>query len=519
MRFHNIYGIRLSLIAIIAGSTLAAAQQPAVSQSAGGDEITALRGQLQATRQQLSETQDKLRELSSVVADLQRQMASLKPELASTAELPTPATAPDYPASTQAASAAPPATQTPARITQDEWQLLNEKVEEQEQTKVSSASKFRLKLSGMMLLNVFGNDGYVDEIDLPRAAWARPPAAASGSFGASLRQSIVSLTGYGPELFGARTSADLQVDFFGGLPNGYSGYSSGLARLRLARMRFDWDKTSVVGGLDYLFFSPNSPTSYASVAEPALASAGNLWSWTPTLRVEHRLDTASVLWKFEGGILDYSGYTGYYTGYRSATPGESSRQPAYAIRISGNGRSEDHPVSFGVAGVLAPQRFPGGNDVNGWGGLLDWKTPVAPHLELSGEFFAGKGLAGFGGFGLNNFQNSSYLYMARSAPTIAKLSSVGGWSQLKFRVNERNEFNVAGGYSGLKSFDLRAAATFDPNLAGVPAKNESLMVNYIFRPRSDLVFSLEYRRLRTMQALEDTPYSANHVGASAGFIF
>jgi hypothetical protein len=42
-------------------------------------------------------------------------------------------------------------------------------------------------------------------------------AATSGAFGASLHQSIVSLTGYGPDLFGARTSADLRVDFFGGL--------------------------------------------------------------------------------------------------------------------------------------------------------------------------------------------------------------------------------------------------------------------------------------------------------------
>lgn len=516
MRLHGIPRPFLCMVWIIACSALATAQQTTGVQYGDTADIRELRGQLQATRQQLSETQDKLRQLSSVVADLQRQMASLKPEGAPT---PAVAAAPNYPESTQAAARVAPPSQTPAKITEDEWQLLNEKVEEHEQTKVGSASKFRLKLSGIMLLNVFGNTGYVDEIDLPRVAWDRPAGASDGSFGASVRQSILSLTGYGPDLFGAKTSADLQVDFFGGIPSGYSGYSTGLARLRLARMRLDWDKTSVVGGLDYLFFSPNSPTSYATLAEPALASAGNLWTWTPTLRLEQRFNTSNVLWKFEGGILDYSGYTGYYTDYRAATPGESSKQPAYAIRISGNGHSEDHPVSIGIAGVIAPQRYPGGNDVNGWGSLLDWKTPLAPHLELSGEFFAGKGLGGFGGFGLENLQNPNYRYLAFTAPTIAKLSSIGGWSQLKFRVNARNEFNVAAGYGGLKSFDLRRAAAFDPNLAAVPAKNESLLMNYIFRPRSDLVFSLEYRRLRTMQALEDAPYSANHIGASAGFIF
>lgn len=516
MRFRRVLSLFTCMLGIVACSSLVIAQQPAstLAQPQDRAEISQLRGELEATRQQLSETQDKLRELSSVVDGLERQMASLKPESA-----PTPATTPNYPASTQAAATAAPASQAPAKITEDEWQLLNEKVEEHEQTKVGSASKFRLKLSGLMLLNVFGNDGFVDEIDLPRLAYPRPAGASDGTFGASLRQSIVALTGYGPTIFGARTSADLQVDFFGGVPGGYSGYSSGLARLRLARMRLDWGKTSVIGGLDYLFFSPNSPTSYASVAEPALASAGNLWTWTPTLRVEQRFDTQKVLWKFEGGVLDYSGYTGFYTDYRFATPGESSKQPAYAIRISGNGHSEDHPISFGVAGVIAPQRYPGANEVNGWGSLVDWKTPIAPHLELSGEFFAGKGIGGFGGLGLENLQNPNYQYLANTAPTIAKLSSMGGWSQLKFRVNERNEFNVAAGYGGLKSFDLRSAALLDPNLAVVPAKNESVLMNYIFRPRSDLVFSLEYRRLRTMQAIEDTPYSANHIGASAGFIF
>jgi TolA-binding protein len=159
MRFHNVRGIFLCLVAVFAGSTLAAAQQPSAAPASDGSEIAELRGQLQATRQQLSETEDKLRELSSVVAGLQRQMSAQKPEIASAAGASTSAQTPGYAASTQEASAAAPATQAPAKITEEEWHLLNEKVEEHEQVKVGSASKFRLKLSGMMLLNVFGNDG------------------------------------------------------------------------------------------------------------------------------------------------------------------------------------------------------------------------------------------------------------------------------------------------------------------------------------------------------------------------
>jgi hypothetical protein len=283
-------------------------------------------------------------------------------------------------------------------------------------------------------------------------------------------------------------------------------------------MRFDWEKTSVVGGLDTLFFSPNSPTSYMTVAEPAFASAGNLWTWTPMVRVEQRVKTDKVLWKFDGGILDYAGYTGYHQDFRYATPGESSKQPAYAIRISGNGRGEDNPISFGIAGLIAPQVFPNDNTVNGWGGLADWKTPIAPHLELSGEFFQGKGIAGFGGVGLVNQQNQTYQYLATTAPVIAKLSTIGGWSQLKAKINARNEFNVAAGYGGFNSANLRNAAESNLSLLFIPARNESMLVNYVFKPRSDLVFSLEYRRLKTYN-VTDEPYTADHVGAAAAFLF
>ncbi|HEY6019018.1 MAG TPA: hypothetical protein VIY48_03730, partial [Candidatus Paceibacterota bacterium] len=280
----------------------------------------------------------------------------------------------------------------------------------------------------------------------------------------------------------------------------------------------DWNNTSIVGGLDNLFFSPNSPTSYMTVAEPAFSSAGNLWTWTPTVRVEQRIKTDNVLWKLEGGILDYAGYSGYYQDLRIPTPGESSKQPAYAMRISGNGRGEDDPIAFGIAGIVAPQRYPNDNTVTGWGGLVDWRTPIAPHLEISGEFYRGKGLAGFGGVGLVNVPNQTYQYVVNTAPIISKLVNTGGWSQLKARVNYRHEFNLALGYGGFDSGNLRIASSADPNLAFVPARNESMLANYIFKPRSDLVFSLEYRRLKTYN-VSDAPYTADHFGAAAAFLF
>jgi hypothetical protein len=72
--------------------------------------------------------------------------------------------------------------------------LLGSKIDEQYQTKVESAAKYRVRLSGIVLMNAFRNVGASDNLDLPD--YAQPPAtpgAAQTSFGATLRQSEIGL--------------------------------------------------------------------------------------------------------------------------------------------------------------------------------------------------------------------------------------------------------------------------------------------------------------------------------------
>jgi len=409
----------------------------------------------------------------------------------------------------------------PAQISQDDWDILNARVDEQRQTKVESASKFRLRLSGMALFNAFGNFGRVDNADLPSSSIPQVSGDSAGSAGASVRQSIIGLTGIGPSVFGARTSADIQMDFFGGLPSGYGATSSGLAEVRLARIRFDWQNTSAIAGLDYPFFSPNLPTTYMTVVVPGFASAGNLWSWTPTLRVEQRFTGALSAFKIEAGFMDPSSSTNYVpnTNLRIASPTENSRQPTYAFRLSATTKSADRPAAIGISAVYSPQRFTGGYEVAGWAGTMDWKFPLLPRTELSGQFFTGRGLDGFGGLPMSPLQPADALYYASvTAPMLANIGVIGGWSQFKIKVNTRNEFNVAAGTGGRNSAELRDSAVSNSFLMSVPARNEMLFANYIFRPRSDLLFSAEYRRLRTYE-ITGSPNSAGQLGLAIGFLF
>ena len=97
------------------------------------------------------------------------------------------------------------------------------------------------------------------------------------TIGATLRQSEIGLEIFGPNVGGAKTSADVQFDFAGGFPATGNGVNFGIVRLQTASVRLDWDHTSVVAGQDSLFISPLSPTSFASLATPTFAFAGNLW--------------------------------------------------------------------------------------------------------------------------------------------------------------------------------------------------------------------------------------------------
>jgi hypothetical protein len=484
---------------------------PAQQQSEILEQLRNLSVSLEKTQQQLSESQADIRQLRAKIDAMESRQGTSSPVMSATV---TPA------ATQETESAAPQAAPAKANISQDDWEVMNERLAELQQTKVESASKFRVKLSGLVLATALTSAGRAVQTDVPEIVL--PPIAGfpSGYSTGSLRQSILGVSGYGPDWLGAHTSGDIQMDFFGGLENTYYGAASGIARLRIARLRFDWKNTSIVGGLDTPLFSPLSPTSYLTVAEPALSAAGNMWTWTPQVRVEHRFEFEPAQLKIEAGLLDPISVSAVANNYlRLPTPGESSRQPAYALRLSAGNKNEDRPLEIGVGGFYSPQEFLYGYKIHSWTSTLDWQIGLIRKLELSGEFFTGKGMEGFGGVSLGVIPPANYYnYTYVTLPALDTLTGIGGWGQLKYRVNTRNEMNFAGGYGGLNSTGLRAMSLTDPNFATIPARNQTFLANYILRPRSDLLFSVEYRHLRTFNT-NGAPDEADVVGLAAGFQF
>jgi len=485
-----------------------------------------------ATAAAIHELQQQVNELRSAVAEMRSETAKYRAENAelrrdlqtargpsAAATIPPPRDSyqlggsPDAnPGSSQ--SAPPKAKQTESleeRVAslEESTQLVNSKVDDQYQTKIESASKYRVRLSGIVLLNLFNSHGATSSQDIPN--FVTGPSNGTGNFGATVRQSEIGLEVFGPTLAGAKTSASLQADFAGGFVNTWNGVDSGIFRLRTASMRMDWKNTSVVAGQDNSFFSPLAPTSFASLAVPALTYAGNLWAWTPQLRVEHRFEISSTQnVMIQGGIMD--NLTGEFPGmpyFRIPGPGELSRQPAYAVRTAWTHTLFGQPMTFGAAGYYSRQNWTA-NYIDGWAGMADWQIPLAPRVLFTGEFFRGRAIGGIGG-GISQSVVYEGNPMLPYTP-VRGLDTIGGWSQLKFKATNTLEFNVAAGVDNPTAAEVRTSG--NPILV----QNRGGLVNFVFRPRSSLLFSAEYGHLRSFE-VNAVSNSADQYNLMMGILF
>jgi len=483
--------VRFAMVVVCFAAIGSGAQDTSVN----AQELVRVSRELQQTRAELAESRRQIEELRQGLDALRQQVQANHP----------------------VGNEPPPAEPTTAAADQDVG-FLAAKVAELHQDKVESASRYPVKLSGLVLFNAYRNTGSLDLQDLPSLAFPTFPGAPDGSLGATLRQTLLGIDATGPKVFGAHTSANAEIDFAGGSPTTSYGVASGLLRLRTAQINLDWEKSSLHIGQDAPFFSPLSPTSYATMAEPALAWSGNLWVWTPQIEFERRLslrpDSVLVL---QGGILDpLTEETPPFQG-RIPTAGEATRIPALAGRSAIDRSSAARfPFTIGFAGYRARQRYPSFNQIDSWTVNADLKAQFGKRLELSGEWYDGQAVGGLGG-GIW----MSVVYPEPSEPysAIHPLRSTGGWLQLKCKPATRYEINGAFGQDENFARDLRAFPTPYAGIGFVALqKNRTELVNFIYQPNSFLLFALEYRHLFTAPARGESA-AGDHLNLAAGVRF
>src|SRR5579872_4386339 len=171
----------------------------------------------------------------------------------------------------------------PATPTDEKLDVLAQRVEDLDTSKVDTSGRFPLRLSGMVLMNSFLYAGHTGGAELPAVA---VPTRSQESGGGTFRNTQLAFLYSGSKgILGADLSASLRLDFFGGPLN----IQKKLARIRTADVTLNWPTRSLSFAVDKPILSPHDPDSLSQLGIPPFANSGNLWLWQPQLRYEERV--------------------------------------------------------------------------------------------------------------------------------------------------------------------------------------------------------------------------------------
>lgn len=396
-------------------------------------------------------------------------------------------------------------------------EVLHAEVAEHEQSKVETSSKYPLKLSGLILFNSFVNSGTVDNIYAPVVALRHSPETASGSTGATLRQTILGFNAKGPSIFGAESRSDVRVDFFGDQAGSNYSPNAGILRLRTAHAELDWPETRLVALLDKPIISPLSPTSFAVVGVSPLAWSGNLWTWLPQLEIAQNLHIGDQHFGIEAAMIDVADPPAIYgSTAKPVSAAQRSQYPGSELLLSYSGNRGGRLPAISVGGYWGPHSYDYGQHANAWAVTANSQLSLSRGMELSGEFYRGQLLGGLGG-GVYKDVVLMKPYLDQPAQ-VEGLNAIGGWAQWKYRMTNKIEWNAAMGEDEGYASQLRSAQLDYTNLYANLARNQTVFGNVIYKPSNYLMFSFEYRNIRTWP-LSGSAYSAQAYVLTTGYEF
>jgi hypothetical protein len=390
-----------------------------------------------------------------------------------------------------ASRSAAPATalSEPAAPLEEKVAVNETRIAEQAQTKVEASQKLPITLTGMVLFNSFLNGRANGGAEYPTTA-----SQGTGSFpgGATLSQSVLGLKFQGPQIFdGGQVSGSMYLDAWGG---SQSTSLNHLIRLRTATVEVAWKNTTILAGQDKPIVSPREPDSLAQVAFSPLTNAGNLWLWSPQVRVDQRF-----------ALGQQAGLTAQLGVYETSEPpfGTIASAPRPALegrfelwkKFGESARIEIapgfHDSTTHAAGFSAPSHLL----------TVDWLIRPAAKIQFTGMFFTGENAAGLGGLrqGFTIFNN------VRAVP----IGANGGWTQFSWFATKRLTFNIFGGEENDRASDL---------VSGNIHRNLSYAGNAIYRLGSNVLMGAEISQVRTNYFLLPSRLN-NHYDLSLAYLF
>lgn len=372
----------------------------------------------------------------------------------------------------------PQAATVPERL-----EVQERRTEELAETKVQASQRLPLSINGMLLFNAFMNSRFNGAADNPTVASAE---AVPRTGGATARQTILGLQFHSPvNLLGAQVHGALQMDFFAnGTSNSsptraISGNLSRLLRLRTATVELDWGDTSFMVGQEKPIFSPRNPTSLAQVGVSPLTNAGNPWLWQPQARLQQRIrfsdrtDVQAQIGVFQTAEASQGAPESLTATLESSRPGLQGR---FALR---HAFSNDRHIEL-APGFHASTTHVAGTSVASRVYSIDWSIAPTAAIDFTGLFFAGENTANLGTL------RPGFTVLG---PGVARgTHSIGGWTQLAYKLTPRLTFHVYGGQHDDRDRDLRP---------GGIGKNLAYAGNALYQIAPNILLGLEWMQVRT----------------------
>jgi hypothetical protein len=402
------------------------------------------------------------------------------------------------PAQAPSAGASPPP--PPEAPLEERIQVAEQRAADLSQEKVEASQRFPISLTGMVLFNAFlnGKNAAGDENPTTASATSGPTTD-----GATVAQTVLGLRFESPKaLWGAQVNGSVFFDFYGG-----DGTSLGhTARLRTADIQFDWANTSVTVGQDKPLIAPRDPFSLAQVEVSPFTAAGNLWLWSPQVKVQERFkfgDDSGL--RAQLGVYEMGGtyMSETYTDspiYSNSSVG-SSAGPALEGRFEfwhkfGERKRIDVAPGFHTAqttenGVSAPSRL----------FSFDWFANPWEKIEFTGAFYSGENIAGLGTMGPG--------YFVLGPKLVRPVQAIGGWTQLAWLATPKLTFHLIAGQHNNQASEVSE---------GLIYKNQGYAANLVYRVAPNVLFSLEGMQLRTSYVGIGTRLN-NHYDLGVAYLF
>jgi hypothetical protein len=395
---------------------------------------------------------------------------------------------------------------------------LRQQLATESQSTVHTRSRLQLDLTGRILTNFFLTLGRVDNIDVPRTAFAPSEVTQDDAFGVTVRQTRLGAHVAVSDVLGGTFIGDVDMDFFGGVQSGPGDRRLfPEPRMRTTSARLRWTRTELMVGMEVPLVSELNPVSLAAGGIPLFSGAGNLWNWLGQLQLKQELGAmpvgaTSLRWALQGALMTPYAAVQSPEEPDASDAGERSRRPAFEARLrarwgdstASGGSDASIGDGGGEIGVGVHRGWVANGDgqlVTSYATTVDARVSLTSRVEVRGEAYVGRLLRGLGGGAIGQ----AFGRPLGGAPLGPPLRDRAGWAQVNAQLISTV---LAGAGCGLDVVDDDDRPT--------RRRNTVCAGHLLWRPSEPIVVGLEYRGIATEYDTGSTG-RARHLNLSIGF--